>query len=112
MAATRRPADDRCYTSEHHLEVTVPTKHPRINVTKDPELAAAIARARPLLNGAAEARVLHDRAIRGAEALVADAARRQEALEDLLAWSLGDDMDREVLKNIDELAWRHPPEAV
>lgn len=86
----------------------MPTKHPRINVTKDPELAAAIARARPLLNGAPEATIVHDLAIRGAEALAEDEALRREALEDLLAWSLSDEMDRETLRNIDELAWRRP----
>jgi hypothetical protein len=84
----------------------VPTNHPRVNVTKDPDLAAAIARARPLLNGAGEATIVRDLAIRGAEALAEDKARRDEALEDLLAWSLGDEMDRETLRNIDELAWR------
>lgn len=86
----------------------MPTKHPRVNVTKDPDLAAAIARARPLLNGAPEATIVHDLAIRGADALVQDEARRQELLEELLAWSLGDDMDRETLLRIDELAWRRP----
>lgn len=90
----------------------MPTKHPRINVTKDPELAVAIARVRPLMNGAGEATIVHDLAIRGAEALVEEEARRQAALEDLLAWSLGDDMDRELLKNIDEVAWRRPPESL
>lgn len=88
----------------------MPTKHPRVNVTKDPVLAAAIARARPLMNGAAEATIVHDLAIRGADALIADEERRQAALESLLAWSLGDDMDRELLRNIDAIGWRHPPE--
>lgn len=92
--------------------MAMPTKHPRVNVTKDPELAAAIARARPLLNGAAEATIVHDLAIRGAEALAADEARRQAAMEDLIAWALGDEMDRELLKNIDEIAWRQPPESL
>ena len=73
-----------------------------------PELAAAIARARPLLNGAPEATIVHNLAIRGAEALTADEARRHAALEDLLSWSLGEEMDRETLRNIDEHAWRRP----
>lgn len=88
----------------------MPTKHPRVNVTKDPELAAAIARARPLMNGAAEATIVHDLAIRGAEALAEDERARLEAMEDLIAWALGDEMDRELLKRIDEVAWRRPPE--
>ena len=54
----------------------MPTKHPRINVTKDADLAAAIARARPLLNGAPEATIVHDLAIRGAEALAEDERAR------------------------------------
>ncbi len=86
----------------------MPTKHPRINVTKDTELAAAIARARPLLNGAPEATIVHDLAIRGAKALADDERARLEAMEELIAWSLGDEMDRETLRNIDELAWRRP----
>lgn len=100
----------RCYTSDHHLEVAMPTKHPRINVTKDPELASAIARARPLLNGAPDATIVHDLAILGAEALESDERARVEAMEDLIAWALGDDMDRETLRLIDEVAWRRPPE--
>jgi hypothetical protein len=86
----------------------MPTKHPRINVTKDAELAAAIARARPLLNGAPEATIVHDLAIRGADALAEDERARLEAMEELIAWSLGDEMDRETLLNIDEIAWRRP----
>jgi hypothetical protein len=98
-----------CYTEEHHLGGTVPTKHRRINVTKDAELAAAISRARPLMNGAGEATIVHDLAIRGAEALVLDEDRRRDAIEELIAWSLGDEIDRETLLNIDELAYRRPP---
>jgi len=86
----------------------MPTKHPRVNVTRDPELNAAISRARPLMNGAAEATIVHDLAIRGAAALVEDERVRSEALEDLIAWSLGDDMDRETLRTIDDRAWRRP----
>lgn len=86
----------------------MPTKHQRVNVTKDPELAAAIAKARPLTNGAPEATIVHDLAIRGAEALVADAARRQGLLDELLAWSLGDEIDHELLATIDDVAWTRP----
>jgi hypothetical protein len=88
----------------------MPTKHPRINVTKDPELAEAIARARPLLNGAPEAKIVHDLAIRGAEALGADEEIRAKAIEELIAWSLGENIDRETLLRVDELAWRQPLE--
>jgi hypothetical protein len=88
----------------------MPTKHPRINVTKDPELAEAIARSRPLLNGAAEATIVRDLAIRGAEALSEDEELRAKAIEELIAWSLGENIDRETLLRVDELAWRQPLE--
>lgn len=84
----------------------MPTKHPRINVTKDAELAAAISRARPIMAGVPEATIVHDLAIRGAQALAQDEASRREAIEDLIAWSTGDAIDRETLLAIDELAWQ------
>jgi hypothetical protein len=88
----------------------MPTKHPRINVTKDPDLARAIERSRPLLNGTGEATIVRDLAIRGAEALAADEELRAKAIEELIAWSLGENIDRETLLRVDELAWRQPLE--
>ncbi len=58
------------------------------------------------MNGAGEATIVHDLAIRGAEALAADEARRRIAIEGLIAWSLSDEMDRGTLLRVDELAWR------
>lgn len=86
----------------------MPTKHPRVNVTKDQELAAAISRARPLMDGAAEATIVRDLAIRGAEALVDDDVRRREALERLIALTTDpdSDLDREALLTVRETAWR------
>jgi hypothetical protein len=86
----------------------MPTKHPRINVTKDAELAQAILRARPLMGETPEATIVHDLAVRGAEALAQDEQRRGEAIDDLIAWSTGEEMDRETLLAVDELAWRRP----
>ena len=47
----------------------MPTKHPRIAVTKDAELAAALASVRAQLEGAAEARIVRNLAIDRAKAL-------------------------------------------
>lgn len=86
----------------------MPTKHPRINVTKDPELAQAIARSRPLLNGTGEATIVHDLAIRGAEALAADDERRAKAIEELVRLSTDPDseLDRAALLDVRRTAWR------
>ena len=94
----------RSYTRVQHM----PTKLPRIAVTKDAGLAAALASVRAQFGGAAEARIVRDLAIRGAEALAADEARRQELTERLIQWSTDPDssMDREALKTVRDTAWR------
>lgn len=86
----------------------MPTRHPRISVTNDPELAAAIARARPLLNGAPDATIVHDLAIRGAEALAGDDELRLQALDRLaaLVTDPDSDLDREALLGVRQTAWR------
>jgi len=86
----------------------MPTKHPRINVTKDPELAEAIARSRPLLNGTAEAAIVRDLAIRGAHALAADEELRTKAIEELVRLSTdpGSGLDRQALLDVRRTAWR------
>jgi hypothetical protein len=93
---------------EHHLGATLrpmPTKHPRIMVTKDEELADALARVERLFDGTPAATIVHDLAVRGADAVLADEQRRREAIQSLIEWSTGPDMDRETLLRIDELAW-------
>ena len=93
----------RSYTQVQQM----PTKHPRIAVTKDAELAAALASVRGQFEGAPEARIVRDLAILGAEALTADEARRQELTERLIAWSTSPDgIDREALRTVRETAWR------
>jgi hypothetical protein len=84
----------------------MPTKHPRIPVTKDPPLADALAQVERYFDGAPAARVVHDLAIRGAEALVEEERRRGEAIERLIAWSTRreDGLDWEALERVDE-AW-------
>lgn len=95
--------------TEYHRGVTlkyVPTKHPRIAVTKDEELGDALARVESLFDGTPTATIVHDLAVKGAEAMLAEERRRREAIERLIEWSTGPDMDRETLMRIDELAWR------
>lgn len=94
--------------------VCMATRFARIAVTKDPALAEALERAAPLLEGPKPAaRLVHDLAIRGAEALVEQRSDRAKEL----AWlaratsSPNPPWDREVLERIDELAWGIPPES-
>ena len=85
----------------------MPTHWKRIAVTQDPELTEALDRVAPFYPGVAPARLVHDLAVRGAEA-VEDERRRSAALiEELIALSTDPNgpLDREVLKRIDELAW-------
>lgn len=86
----------------------MPTKHQRIAVLKDDELTQALERVASLYPGVSTSRIVHDMAIRGAEAAVADETRRREALESLIAWSTdpNSDMDREALLNVRRVAWR------
>ena len=89
----------------------MPTKHQRIPVTNDPELAAALARVARFYAGQPASRVIRDLAIRGAEVVEAENARRAEAIEWLIEVSTKRDdvLDWEVLDRIDELAWGYPP---
>jgi hypothetical protein len=89
------------------------TRFNRIAVTKDPALAAALDRATPLLGaGKPAATMVHDLAIRGADALVEEQRSRTEQL----AWvakvttSPKTPWDPEVARRIDELAWGIAPE--
>lgn len=85
----------------------MPTKHPRIPVTKDRELTDALDRVLPYFDGAPLARVVHDLAIRGAETLEHEQEANAAALERLIALSTGriEGIDWAVLERIDELAW-------
>ena len=88
----------------------MPTKHPRIPVTADAALAGALARVAPYTGALPAARLVHDLAIRGADAVVADADRRQRSLERLADVSTGEAplLDLAVLDRVDELAWGAP----
>lgn len=87
----------------------MPTKHQRIPVTNDPDLADALRRVEPLFQGAPAARIVHDLAIKGAEAIEREQDTRAKAMEDLLFLFTepNSSLDLDVLKQIDELAWRH-----
>jgi hypothetical protein len=85
----------------------MPTKHPRILVTNDPQLADALARVEPYFRGVPTATVVHDLALRGAQALERESKEREAALQRLLAFSTEreDLIDWEILERVDELAW-------
>ncbi len=85
----------------------MPTKHRRILVTKDPQLADALARAEPYFPGAPTATIVHDLAVKGAQALERESQEREQALERLVAFSTEreDLIDWTVLERIDDLAW-------
>ena len=90
----------------------MPTRHDRIPVTKDPELAAALERVAPLVPaGVKPATLVHDLALRGAQALIAERQADTERLERLIERTLSDDpgYDRDLLGDIDREAWGLEP---
>ena len=86
----------------------MPTKHPRIAVTQDPELAAALRRAAPIVGERRTARLVRDLAIRGAEAILAEEEERRQALRRLAEWSTTrtGPIDWDVLARVRTEAWR------
>ena len=85
----------------------MPTNHRRIPVTNDPELAEALARVASHFPGAPAARVVHDLAVKGAEAIAREREGSEQALERLVDLSTlrGDALDWDMLERVDELAW-------
>ena len=85
----------------------MPTRHQRIPVTNDPELADALRRVSRYYSGAPVARVLRDLALKGAEAVEREEHQQEAALERLVALSTerGAAIDWDVLERVDELAW-------
>jgi hypothetical protein len=87
----------------------MPFKHPRIAIIHDDALQAALDRAAPLLVPETRAaRIVHDLAIRGADALVAEQADRDAAIARIADWTLRGEppWDPDVLSRVDALAWR------
>jgi hypothetical protein len=84
----------------------MPTKHPRIPVTRDPALGEALTAVAPYFPGRKTATVVHDLALKGAQAVLEQEQVRREALQRLAEWSTKmDDSQRAILEHIDELAW-------
>jgi hypothetical protein len=85
----------------------MPTKHPRIPITKDPALAEALQAVRPYFPDKKPATVVHDLALKGARAVLDEDRVRKEALHRLVEWSTNlEDSQRDLLARIDDLAWR------
>lgn len=85
----------------------MPTKHPRIAVTKDDELAEALANVERLFDGAPAAAIVHDLAVRGADAMLDADSRRRKAIERLIERSTsGDGFDYRTLAHVRNDAWR------
>lgn len=87
---------------------SVPTRFPRIPVTNDLALAAALDSVAPLVGSRQPAATLvHDLAIRGAEALLAERRQDAAAIERLIERSTSPDpgFDADVAARVDELAW-------
>ena len=86
----------------------MPTQHPRIPVTNDPELAEALARVEHYFPDAPTARIVRELALKGAEAIEREQGDREGAIERLIALFTApkDGIDLDVLERIDELAWR------
>lgn len=89
--------------------VPVPTQFARIPVTKDRALAEALDRVASLVEPERPAASLvHDLAIRGAEAMLAERQQDAEGVERLIerSTSTNPGFDVHVAQRIDELAWR------
>lgn len=92
----------RCY---HRA---MPTRFLRIPVTKDHALSEALGRVAPFLEpDQPAASLVHDLAIRGAEALLAERQQDAEGIERLIERSTSADpgFDVDIAQRIDELAW-------
>lgn len=85
----------------------MPTKHRRILVTEDADLQAALDAVASLVPDArGRAGLVRHLAIRGAEAVSADAAKRRELLDRLIEASTSTDgFDWETLKGVRDTGW-------
>ena len=84
----------------------MPTRHPRIPVIEDPELARALERARPLVDARSKPALLRALALRGAELVVGEEARRRQLPERVAGWSTDPEgVDREAVREAHERGW-------
>jgi hypothetical protein len=75
------------------------TKHPRVQVTVDPELAEAMAAVDP--HPSSKSRLIRNLAVRGAEVVADEHQRREEAKEFFLKVASGEiDYDFEALEEV------------
>lgn len=84
------------------------TRHPRIQVPRDPELDRAIARGRSVLGpGAPSSKIVYALAVRGAVALDQDREARDRARDFLIGAAEGSSgLDLEALRDVRDRAWR------
>ena len=84
------------------------SRHPRIQVPRDPELDRAIARGQALLGiDTPASRVVHDLALRGLAALEQDAAASEAGRDFLIAVADGvSGLDLDSLRTVRDRAWR------
>jgi len=83
--------------------MAVPTKHRRLSITLDPELADALARARRVEGReVADATLVRDLALRGEATLMTDLARRRRLLEELADPFFLPEPDFEALRRMEE----------
>ena len=87
--------------------MVVPTTWKRIAVLEDPALAEALARVTSLYPGVPAARLVHDLAIKGAEAAADERADSDRKIQELIKWSTEGRglIDWRDLDRIDEEAW-------
>lgn len=86
-----------------HYAVEVPTKHRRLSVTVDPELAEALVRVRRIEGGGvADATLVRDLALRGAATVETAVARRKRLLAELADPSFLPELDGSALARMEE----------
>jgi hypothetical protein len=83
-----------------------PTHYRRIAVTRDPDLADALARVERHFAGAPTAKTVRELAIKGAETVEREQQEREQAIERLIDFAArrADLIDWDVLEHIDALA--------
>ena len=86
----------------------VTSRHPRIQVPRDPELDRAIARGRGALGpGTPSSKIVHALAVRGAAALDQDREAQRRARDFLIGAAEGSSgLDLERLRDVRDRAWR------
>ena len=84
------------------------TRHPRIQVPRDPALDRAITRGRGIMGaGVSSSKIVHELAVQGAAALERDRESERRAREFLVSVAEGTSgLDLERLRDVRDHAWR------